>query len=191
MPWAGVMPAKARHRRSKGSTLAPRQSGSQAQSSLGSKTRRASKHHCALHPPCENSPCPHSKKDEPEPSPADPEALTRGLELELITKRASWQKMRAQAQHVARAKSSFSLCGARRRTPGLFLFFNGDEPPGRGIAFRRKNRAQPLSETRLGIRLATFRGCATSGDVRRPASFGRSTDKLHDGFIADCSSRNQ
>jgi len=36
------------------------------------------------------------KKDEPEPSPADPEALTRGLELELITKRASWQKMRAR-----------------------------------------------------------------------------------------------
>jgi hypothetical protein len=31
-----------------------------------------------------------------EPSPADPEALTRGLELELITKRASWQKMRAR-----------------------------------------------------------------------------------------------
>ena len=36
------------------------------------------------------------KKDEPEPFPADPEALTRGLELELITKRASWQKMRAR-----------------------------------------------------------------------------------------------
>ena len=35
------------------------------------------------------------KKDEPEPPPADPEALTRELELELITKRASWQKMRA------------------------------------------------------------------------------------------------
>ena len=36
------------------------------------------------------------KKDEPEPPPADPEALTRELELELITKRASWQKMRAR-----------------------------------------------------------------------------------------------
>ena len=36
------------------------------------------------------------KKDEPEPSPADPEALTRGLELELITKRVSWHKMRAR-----------------------------------------------------------------------------------------------
>ena len=35
------------------------------------------------------------KKDETEPSGADPEALTRGLELELITKRASWQMMRA------------------------------------------------------------------------------------------------
>jgi hypothetical protein len=35
------------------------------------------------------------KKDEPEPPPADPEALTRELELELITERASWQKMRA------------------------------------------------------------------------------------------------
>jgi hypothetical protein len=32
----------------------------------------------------------------PEPSLTDPEALTRGLELELITKRASWQKMRAR-----------------------------------------------------------------------------------------------
>ena len=39
---------------------------------------------------------PALKKPEPEPSPADPEALTRGLELELITKRASWQKMRAR-----------------------------------------------------------------------------------------------
>ena len=36
------------------------------------------------------------KRDEPEPSPADPEALTRGLELELITKRLSWQKMRVR-----------------------------------------------------------------------------------------------
>jgi chromosome condensin MukBEF MukE localization factor len=36
------------------------------------------------------------KKDEPESSPADPEALTRGLELELITKRISWHKMRAR-----------------------------------------------------------------------------------------------
>jgi len=36
------------------------------------------------------------KRNEPEPSPADPEALTRGLELELITKRLSWQKMRVR-----------------------------------------------------------------------------------------------
>jgi len=36
------------------------------------------------------------KKDEPEPFPADPEALTRGLELELITKRVSWHKMRGR-----------------------------------------------------------------------------------------------
>ena len=39
---------------------------------------------------------PALKKPEPEPPPADPEALTRGLEMELITKRASWQKMRAR-----------------------------------------------------------------------------------------------
>lgn len=31
-----------------------------------------------------------------EPSAADPEALARGLELELIMKRASWQKMQAR-----------------------------------------------------------------------------------------------
>jgi hypothetical protein len=36
------------------------------------------------------------EKAEPEPSAPDPEALMRGLELELITKRASWQKMRAR-----------------------------------------------------------------------------------------------
>jgi len=36
------------------------------------------------------------KIDEPGPQPTDPEALIRGLELELITKRASWQKMRAR-----------------------------------------------------------------------------------------------
>ena len=39
---------------------------------------------------------PAFKKDESEPSPADPEVLTRGLELELIAKRVSWQKMRAR-----------------------------------------------------------------------------------------------
>ena len=48
------------------------------------------------------------KKDEPEPFPADPEALTRGLELELITKRASWQKMRAR-RSTWRALSLFFL----------------------------------------------------------------------------------
>ena len=36
------------------------------------------------------------KQDKPEPTPADPEALTRGLELDLITKRVSWHKMRAR-----------------------------------------------------------------------------------------------
>ena len=36
------------------------------------------------------------RDDEPLLSPADPEALTRGLELELITKRVSWEKMRAR-----------------------------------------------------------------------------------------------
>ena len=36
------------------------------------------------------------EKAEPEPSAADPEALAKALELELIMKRASWQKMRAR-----------------------------------------------------------------------------------------------
>ena len=51
---------------------------------------------------------PALKKPEPEPPPADPEALTRGLELELITKRASWQKMRAR-RSMWRALSLFFL----------------------------------------------------------------------------------
>ena len=33
---------------------------------------------------------------DPKPSAADPEALASALELELIMKRASWQKMRAR-----------------------------------------------------------------------------------------------
>jgi len=49
------------------------------------------------------------ENDEPEPFPADPEALTRGLELELINKRASWQKVRARR-------------GTRRALSLLFLF---------------------------------------------------------------------
>jgi len=36
------------------------------------------------------------KIDEPGPQPTDPEALIRGLELELITKRVSWQKAQAK-----------------------------------------------------------------------------------------------
>jgi hypothetical protein len=36
------------------------------------------------------------KKDEPEPPTPDPKALLRGLELQLITKRVSWQKARAR-----------------------------------------------------------------------------------------------
>jgi hypothetical protein len=50
------------------------------------------------------------EKAEPEPSAADPEALARALELELIMKRASWQKIRARR-------------GTWRALSFLFLFF--------------------------------------------------------------------
>lgn len=36
------------------------------------------------------------EKIEPEPAAADPEALAKALELELIMKRAAWQKMQAR-----------------------------------------------------------------------------------------------
>jgi hypothetical protein len=36
------------------------------------------------------------EKAEPKPSAADPEALAKALELELIVKRASWQRMRVR-----------------------------------------------------------------------------------------------
>jgi hypothetical protein len=50
------------------------------------------------------------EKAEPEPSAADPDAMAKALELELIMKRASWQKIRARH-------------GTWRALSLLFLFF--------------------------------------------------------------------
>jgi hypothetical protein len=51
-----------------------------------------------------------SEKAEPEASAANPDALAKALELELIMKRASWQKIRARR-------------GTWRALSLLFLFF--------------------------------------------------------------------
>ncbi len=56
----------------------------------------AGKRDCTSRPPCENSPMPLPEKAGPELSATDPEDLAKALELELITQRASWQKMRAR-----------------------------------------------------------------------------------------------
>ncbi len=93
-----------------------------------------------------SSPMSEPGKAEPEPSAADPEALAKALEMELIMKRASWQKVQARRGTWRALSFLFLFLVHPRRAPRLLLFFNADEPPRTG------NRLPPKERDAIGRR---------------------------------------